>query len=69
MFSLQGLDIFDFESLDIQVVQPQERDSIVDIESQAKGSYEILPVHELAVGRTASTLVPHTPFGAPRNLL
>lgn len=69
MFSLQGLDVLDFKSFNIQIVQPQKRNGIINIESQAEGPYEILSVSELAVGRITMPLIPRTLFGALPNPL
>ncbi len=41
MLTVQRLDILDFERFNVQVVQPQQRDCVVDIKSKAESFHEV----------------------------
>lgn len=41
MLSLQRLHVLDLKALDIQIVEPQQRDRIVDIEAEGKGADKV----------------------------
>ena len=44
VLALQGLDVFDLEGLDVEVVEAEEGDGVVDVEAQREGFDEVFPL-------------------------